>query len=84
MLAAALTSQNLTRPRGLVLPTLLVGELYKNCSAGQGLINTYGADAAQGNVVFASEAAINPARRLLRLKTDDGVFSLGYFQIADS
>ncbi|KAH8912022.1 FAS1 domain-containing protein [Coniochaeta sp. PMI_546] len=68
---AKLTSANFSAPNGLIVPTLLKDQLYNNRSAGADLINTYGADAAQGNVLYISKEPINPVKFRVRQQQDN-------------
>jgi hypothetical protein len=63
---AKLTSANFSSPNGLIVPTLLKDQQYNNRSAGTELINQYGADAAQGNVLYVSKDPVNPVRFMVR------------------
>ncbi|OIW31580.1 FAS1 domain-containing protein, partial [Coniochaeta ligniaria NRRL 30616] len=63
---AKLTSTNFSSPDGLIVPTLLKDQIYNNRSAGADLINTYGADAAQGNVLYVSKDPVNPVKFRVR------------------
>ncbi len=100
IMAAKMTSKDFTVPRGVVVPTLLKDQLYNNRTAGPQLVNTFGADAAQGNVLFVSQDPINPAKLKVRQASNvslrgglgetatmdpvDGQWSQGYFQIIDT
>lgn len=66
VMAAKLTSKNFTARRGIVVPTLLKDEQYNNRSAGAQLVNTFGPEAAQGNVLYISPDTINPAKLRVR------------------
>lgn len=70
---AKLTSANFSSPDGLIVPTLLNGQQYNNRSAGAELIKLYGADAAQGNVVYISQEPINPVKFRVRQQQNSGV-----------
>ena len=68
ILAAKMTSRNFTNgdKKGVVVPTLLREKLYNNRSAGQALINTFGAQAAEGNVLYISPDPIAKAKLKVR------------------
>jgi hypothetical protein len=68
---AKLTSGNFSAPGGLIVPTLLKDKKYNNRSAGAELINTYGTEAAQGNVLYISKDPITPAKFRVRQKQDN-------------
>jgi transforming growth factor-beta-induced protein len=68
-----LTSANFSSPDGLIVPTLLKDQKYNNRSAGTELINQYGADAAQGNVLYISKDPISPVKFRVRQQQDSGV-----------
>lgn len=71
---AKLTSANFSSPDGLIVPTLLKDQKFNNRSAGADLINTYGADAAQGNVLYISKDPIRPVK--FRVRQQDTSVSL--------
>jgi len=67
ILAAQMTSKNFTSSKsGIVVPTLLREKLYNNRTAGQALVNTFGAAAAEGNVVYVSPDPISKAKLKIR------------------
>lgn len=66
VLDAEMTSANFTAPRGVTVPTLLTDQQYNNRSAGAELIDTYGENAAKGQVLFISPDPISPARLRVR------------------
>ena len=66
IMAAKMTSANFSSPDGLIVPTLLKDKKYNNRSAGVELVNQYGADAAQGNVLYVSKDPINPVKFRVR------------------
>ncbi|KAB5554686.1 fasciclin domain-containing protein [Coniochaeta sp. 2T2.1] len=70
---AKMTSANFSAPGGVIVPTLLKDEKYNNRSAGAELVNIYGADEAQGNVLFISKDPINPVKFRVRQQQDDSV-----------
>ncbi|KAJ9156070.1 FAS1 domain-containing protein [Pleurostoma richardsiae] len=72
IMAAKLTSKNFTTPRGLTVPTLLTGDEYNNRSAGADLVNDYGSQAAEGQVLAVSKDPINPAKLRLRQSSAEG------------
>jgi len=70
ILAAKLTSRNFTNSKqGIVVPTLLREKLYNNRTAGAALVNTFGAAAAEGNVLFVSPDPIAKAKLRVRQST---------------
>ena len=69
ILAAQLTSRNFTTPRGITVPTLLREKLYNNRSAGAALVNTFGAAASEGNVLFVAPDPIAKAKLRVRQGT---------------
>lgn len=71
IMMASLTSQNFTDSRGITVPTLLREEQYNNRSAGAGLVDKYGQDPAQGQVVYISQDPINPAKLRVRQNTSN-------------
>jgi transforming growth factor-beta-induced protein len=67
VLAAKMTSRNFTAARrGLTIPTLLKDKLYNNRSAGPELVQTFGASASEGNVLFISPDPISQAKLRVR------------------
>lgn len=74
IMVANLTSQNFTQDsRGLTVPTLLREEKYNNRTAGAALIDKYGEDPAQGQVVYISKDPINPAKLRVRQQNASNV-----------
>lgn len=71
IMMANLTSQNFTDSRGLTVPTLLREEQYNNRTAGPALVDKYGKDPAQGQVVYISKDPINPAKLRVRQNTSN-------------
>jgi uncharacterized surface protein with fasciclin (FAS1) repeats len=98
ILDAALTSANFTAPLGLTIPTRLTGEKYNNRSAGQDLLQKFGAHAT-GQVVYAQPLLAGGKRRraeeeggvqiqggmseVAKMLTLDGKWSGGYFHMVD-
>ncbi len=72
IMAAKMTSANFSSPDGVIVPTLLKDKKYNNRSAGAELVDQYGADAAQGNVLYVSKDPINPVKLRVR-QQDSGV-----------
>ena len=70
---AKMTSANFSAPGGVIVPTLLKDKKYNNRSAGADLINRYGADEAQGNVLYISTDPINPVKFRVRQEQGDSV-----------
>ncbi len=56
VMAAPLTSANFTADQGNIVPTLLTDATHNNRSAGAALVNTYGAEAALGQVLYVSKS----------------------------
>jgi hypothetical protein len=100
VMAAKLTSSNFSTPGGLIVPTLLKDQQYNNRTPGAELMQTYGPQAASGQVLYISGDPINPVRMRARqgsianirggigaganLDAVDGQWQMGYFQFIDT
>ncbi len=70
IMAAPLTSTNFSSAQGTIVPTLVTDAANNNRTAGAALINTYGQQAAQGQVLFVSKSTGASAK--FRVKRQQG------------
>lgn len=70
IMAAPLTSANFSSAQGIIVPTLVTNVGNNNRTAGAALINTYGQQAAQGQVLFVSKSTAAPGK--FRVKRQQG------------